>query len=302
MPKQATAQAVRLALISEGVSLWPLYAAVEKKVFEREGISVETTLTGSSAMQLDQLSKGAFDIGFQQSDHVVRAVEGGGDLFAFMAVAPAPELTLVAAPDTGAIAGLRGKVIAVDGARTGYALLLRRVLADAGLSDGDYTLREFGGSAERHDALKQGAASASLLNPPFDRNLLAAGFKSLGTSRDFFPAYPGPVAAARRSWAQQNKQRLISFIRAFHAGCAWLGDSRNKQEAVGILPARLGMDAQAASRAYDEFIKLPPPTITPDGMRRVIDVVWDAEARTGRKGAPDKYMDLSYLDEARQAP
>ena len=48
MPKQTATQAVRLALISEGVSLWPLYVADEKKLFEREGIVVETTLTGSS--------------------------------------------------------------------------------------------------------------------------------------------------------------------------------------------------------------------------------------------------------------
>jgi ABC-type nitrate/sulfonate/bicarbonate transport system substrate-binding protein len=202
---------------------WPLYVAQAKRLFEGEGISVEVTLTGSSERQLEALIRGGFDIGFQQSDHVVRAVESGSDLFIFMAQAHAPELTLVAAPDVSAFAALRGRDIAVDGARTGYALLLRRLLAAQGLGDGDYTFREIGGSRERFEALKSGAACASLLNAPFDRNLIAAGFHSLGTVGEYFPAYPGSIAAARRSWAQRNRgSSSLSFVRSTRVtnGCA----------------------------------------------------------------------------------
>jgi ABC-type nitrate/sulfonate/bicarbonate transport system substrate-binding protein len=298
MAARLSPQAIRLALISEGTSAWPLYVAQAKKRFEHEGISVEATLTGSSAMQLEQLIEGGFDIGFQQSDHVIRAVEDGSDLFVFMAYARAPELSLVVAPDIGALDALRGKVIAVDGSRTGYALLLRRLLADRGLNDGDYAFKEFGGSKERFDALKSGTASASLLNPPFDHNLLVAGFKSLGTSTEFFPTYPGPIGATRRSWARQNERRLIAFIRAFDASHAWLKDTSNKKEAIDILTARLNIDASDAADAYDAFIKGPPPEITPEGMREVINVVRDVEVYKGANAGPDKYMDLSYQRKA----
>jgi len=298
---QLSAQAIRLAVISEGTASWPLYVAQAKKMFEREGIDVEVTLTASSTRQLDQLIKGGYDIGFQQSDHVVRAVERGSDLFVFMGHAHAPQLSLMVAPGINSFADLRDRDIAVDGARTGYALLLRKLLADQGLQDGDYTLREFGGSQERFDALKSGAACASFLNPPFDRNLLAAGFKSLGTARHYFPAYPGSVGAARRAWAQQNEQRLIAFIRAFNASYAWLSDAQNKAEAIRILLARLDMGATAASSAYDEMVKRPPPEIAPGGLKQVIDIVWEAEKFVGAKSAPDKYLDLSYLKKAQQA-
>jgi ABC-type nitrate/sulfonate/bicarbonate transport system substrate-binding protein len=298
MAARLSAQAIRLALISEGTSAWLLYVAQAKKRFEHEGITVEVTLTGSSEMQLEQLIEGGFDIGFQQSDHVVRAVENGSDLFAFMAYARAPELSLVVAPGIGSLDALRGKVIAVDGSRTGYAPLLRRLLADRGLKDGDYTFKEFGGSKERFDALKSGTAFASLLNPPFDHNLFVDGFKSLGTSMDFFPTYPGPIGATRRSWARQNERRLIAFIRAFDASQAWIKDTSNKKEAINILTARLDIDANGAASAYDAFIKRPPPEITPEGMRQVIDMVWDVEVYKGAKGGPDKYMDLSYKRKA----
>jgi len=292
------ARTVRLAVISEGLLSWPLYVAQAKNLFESAGIAVEVTLTASSAKQLEQLVKGGYDIGFQQSDHVVRAVESGSDLFIFMAISPQPELSLVAAPDIRSFADLKGKVIAVDGARSGYALVLRKLLAGQGLRDGDYTFTEFGGSGERFEALKRGDAFASFLNPPFDRNLFAAGFRSLGTLGDYFPNYPGSIAAARRSWARDNEPRLVAFIRGMNAAFAWLEDKNNKQEAIGILQARLRTDAAAAARAFDGFSAQSRPAAVPEALRQVIDIVWDAEGLKGPRGAPGKYIDLSYLHKA----
>jgi hypothetical protein len=91
---------------------------------------------------------------------------------------------------------------------------------------------------------------------------------------------------------------LTAFIRAFDASHAWLKDTGNKSEAISILTARINMHPDDAARAYDAFIGFPPPEITPDGMRQVIDVVWDAEGYTAPKPGPDKYMDLSYKRKA----
>lgn len=297
----AGAQELRLAIISEGTNTWPLYVADAKKLYEREGIKVATTLTGSSARQLAELNKGGFDIGFQQSDHIVRGVEQGAELVIVMAQAHAPELSLVVTPDIGSFQDLKGKVVAVDGARSGYALLLRKLLADKGLMTADYTLTEFGGSQERFDALASRKASASFLNPPFDRRLFEMGNRSLGSTSEYFPTYPGSIAAVRRSWAQANETQLVAFIRAFNAAYDWLQDKNNRAEAIAILPARLKIEPPAAGRAFDQLAAKPRPQITPDGVRQVIDIVWDAEGYTKAKAAPDKYMDLGYLQKA-QAP
>lgn len=288
---------IRLAIISEGVNAWPLYVAQDRKLFAAEGVAVAVTLTGSSSQQLEQLRAGGYDIGFQQSDHVVRAVETGSDLRIVMAQGHAPELSLVAAPGVKTFEDLRGKDIAVDGSNSGYALLLRRLLAEKGLA-GAYRFVEFGGSQERFDAMKDGKAAASWLNPPFDRNLFAAGFGSLGTTQEFFPSYPGSVAAARRAWAAENADRLVGFIRAFRGACRWLQDPANKAAAIALLPERLNISADLASRAYDAFARKPLPSIDETGLRQVIDVYWEAETLYTSRGAPDKYMDLSYQQRA----
>ena len=289
---------VRLAIISEGVNAWPLYVAQGRKLFEQAGVAVEVTLTGSSAHQLEQLRSGGYDIGFQQSDHVVRAVEAGSDLSIVMAQGYAPELSLVVAPGIRTFADLRGRDIAVDGANTGYALLLRKLLAQHGLDRSAYRFIEIGGSQERFDALKSGRAVASWLNPPFDRNLFVVGFATLGTTTQFFPGYPGSVAAARRSWAAQNADRLVAFIRAFRGACRWLQDPAHKAAAVALLPERLQIAADAAGRAFDAFVKKPLPAIDAAGLQQVIDVYWEAEGLATPKRAPEKYMDLSYQQRA----
>jgi ABC-type nitrate/sulfonate/bicarbonate transport system substrate-binding protein len=289
---------VRLAVISEGVNAWPLYAAQGRKLFAAEGVAVEVTLTGSSTHQLEQMRSGGYDIGFQQSDHVVRAVETGSDLCIVMAQGHAPELSLVVAPQIRTLKDLRGRDIAVDGANTGYALLLRKLLAENGMGKNDYNFLEIGGSQERFDALKTGKAVASWLNPPFDRNLFAAGFATLGATTEFFPSYPGSIAAVRRSWAAKNSDRLVAFIRAFRGACHWLRDPAHKAEAISLLPQHLNISADLASRAFDAFVKKPLPLIDAAGLQQVIDVYWQAEALPLSKGAPEKYMDLSYQQRA----
>lgn len=289
---------IRLAVISEGVNAWPLYVAQGRKLFEQEGVAVEVTLTGSSTHQLEQLRSGGYDIGFQQSDHVVRAVETGGDLCIVMAQGHAPELSLVAAKDVKTLTDLKGRDIVVDGANSGYALLLRKLLADHGLAKTDYRFVEIGGSQERFDAMKAGQGAASWLNPPFDRNLFALGFGSLGTTTQFFPTYPGSIAACRRGWAAQNADRLVAFIRAFRGACHWLKDPAHKADAIALLPSRLNIAPELANKAFDAFVARPLPAIDAAGLQQVIDVYWQAEGLTRPKGAPDKYMDLSYQQKA----
>jgi len=289
---------IKLALISEGVNTWPVYAAQAQGFWKNAGVAVDITVTGSSIQQLDALKTGGFDIGFQQVDHIVRGVELGADLFIFMGQSHAPELSLIVSQDINSVADLKGKTIVVDDARTGYSLLLKKLFAQHGLKESDTHFKNVGGSQERFDAMKNGEGSACFINPPFDRNLIAAGLKSLGSSSDFFPTYPGPIAATRRAWAREHKTELIAFIRGFNRAYAWLQDGANKGAAVQVLPARLNMPADAAARALERVYRRPRPHISEDGVRQVMDLVWASEKFTTPKGDPAKYMDLSYLQEA----
>jgi ABC-type nitrate/sulfonate/bicarbonate transport system substrate-binding protein len=293
---------IRLGLISEGTNTWPLYVAQGQGFFQREGLAVEVTVTGSSIEQQQALIAGRFDIGFQQPDHVVRAVERGVDLFVFMAHAHAPDLTLVGAPHVHALEDLPGRTVAVDGARTGYALLLRQLFKRAGVDLAEVTFKEIGGSEQRYQAMKSGAAAATLLNPPFDANLLETGYTCLARIGDVFPTYPGAVMAARREWAAAHEEALLAFIRAYDEAYGWLQDPENHAAATALLPARIATSPRAAAQALAEYARRPKPRITREGMQQVAEIVWNAEGYTQPGGAPENYMDRSYLSRALTRP
>ncbi len=289
---------IKLALISEGVNTWPVYVAQSLGFWRDVGVEVNLTVTGSSILQLEQLKSGGFDIGFQQVDHIVRGVELGADLFIFMGQSQAPELSLMVSRDIDTIADLKGKNIVVDDARTGYSLLLKKLFAQHGLKESDTLFKNVGGSQERFDAMKNGEGSACFINAPFDRNLITARLKRLAVLSDYFPAYPGPIAATRRAWAREHKAELIAFIRGYNQAYAWLQDGANQAAAIALLPARLDTPADAAAQALQRIFSRPRPRITEDGVRQATELVWMAEQFSQARGEPAKYMDLSYLQAA----
>ena len=296
------AEPVRLAVISESASNLPLYVAQAKGFFDKEGVAVQMAVTRSSAKQLEALQKGEFDIGHQAADHIVRAVEKGSDLAIVMAL-NRPAFSIVAASGIGTLADLRGKALAVDGAGTGYALLFKKILARHGLGEGDYSLKEVGGTNERYEALRTGSAAAGLINQPFDLKLFAEGFKSLGSTSDYFPNYQGSVSATRRSWAAANREALIRYIRGYVAASDWLFDPQNRAEAIDILLQRVKIERAQASATYDNALAkalIPKAAVNLDGLRQVIEVLGETGQLKPPLPAPEKYIDLTYYAKARE--
>lgn len=291
---------VRLAYISDGFPMWPLHIARSLGFFDGEKIVVQPFITGSSGKQMDALCNGGFDIGIQLPDHVVRAVNRGSDLIAFMAPAVAADISLIVVDAVRSLGDLRGRTIAVDGARSGYALLLRRMLRESGLKDADWRCAEIGGTKERVAALRGRRAAAAFINPPFDSALLADGFVRLSSTRDAFPDYPGIVAAARRSWAKDHGEELVCFIRAYQRAMVFLADAQNREVALDVACESFAVDRSAAARAFDAQAGQAEPALSAAAMTEVIDVVWECDGLTQRKLDGAQLIDLRYLKAARR--
>ena len=138
---------------------WPIWVAQEQGLFAQNGIEVALTPTPNSVFQLTGLIEGKFDIAMTAIDNLVAYREGQGevpvdgpDLFAFMG-GDTGFLRLVTVPEVRSIADLRGKVLSVDARTTGYAFVLREILARAGLEEPAYTIEKAGGVLQRFEAL-----------------------------------------------------------------------------------------------------------------------------------------------------
>jgi ABC-type nitrate/sulfonate/bicarbonate transport system substrate-binding protein len=292
---------------------WPSYAAEAKGFFAQQGIEVRLQGTTGSVAQMTGLSKGSFDIAMTAIDNIVAYVEGEGEA----PIGPQPDfvavmgsdssfLSLVAAPDVKTYEDLRGKTLSVDARTTGYAFVLYDMLERKGLKQSDYKIETAGGMVQRWEALQKHAQVATLFSAPF--NILARnqGFNQIATATDVLGAYQGNVAATRRSWAAQNKPKLVAFIRAYVQAIDWLYEPANHDEAIRILLKNVPqMSPELAEQTYKEL--LDPRTgffrkgqMNTEGIRTVLALRTRYAEPHKVLSDPMKYYDPAYYNEARR--
>src|SRR5579871_5432722 len=228
--RTAPAETPLKIIVFPGGQAWPLWVGDERGFFVREGLAVETAYTPGSVFQMTKLIDGEFDIAITNIDNVIAydeglgevAVAGTPDLFAFIG-GNTGMLSLYATPEIGAYADLRGKALAVDAVTTGYAFVLREMLAQHGLGETDYRLVPVGGTAARWSALQQRQYAATMLNPHLMRwrRRLASGFWGMRTTcftatRD----WSDPHAGVGRPVTVTNSCASSVPIRPASNGCA----------------------------------------------------------------------------------
>jgi len=247
------------------------------------------------------------------ADNIVAYVEGQGeapigpqpDFFAFM-TSDSGFLSLVTSPSASRISDLAGGCLPVDAETTGYAFVLYEIMRRNGLEKdkGDYNIVRAGGMIQRWNGLREGRHLGTLLSAPYNIIAQNEGFVELLKATDAIGAYLGNVAAARRPWAEQNRHKVIAFIRGYREAIAWLYEPSNRTEAIQILRQRLpNLTQLIADASYSELLHpvrgfFRESSIDPRGLGCVLEL----RSRYGRPYKsledPAKYCDLSFLDAA----
>lgn len=288
----------------------PVWAAQRQGFFEAQGVSVQLSYTPTSAFLITSLFDGKVDIALAVMDNVVAYQEGQGeakipenpDLFAFLG-SDSGFASVVAAPAVKNFSDLKGRTVSVDAMTTGFAFVVRELLARNGIAETDVSFVRAGGTASRYRDLLAGKHDATLLRTPFELLVRERGFNQLA-SAEALGAYQGTVGVARRSWAMAHETELIGFLRAYRAGVDWLYDRANRDVVEAMLVANIrDMSPALAKRSYDLLLAdhggiRRDIALDIDGIRTVLQL------RT-RYGAPPKtltdpmrYVDLSYYEKA----
>jgi ABC-type nitrate/sulfonate/bicarbonate transport system substrate-binding protein len=290
---------------------WPIWVAQEKGLFAKNGIEVRITPTPSSVFQLTNLIDGKFDIAMTAIDNLIAYREGQGevpksgpDLFAFMG-GDNGFLRLVTVPEVKTFNDLRGKELSVDALTTGYAFVLLEILERNGLQkDRDYKTPAAGGVLQRFQALMEKKHAGTLLLSPFEVQAEARGFNRLANATDVLGRYQGLVGGARKAWAEQNRDAVVGYIRAFGDAVDWLYDPANKDEAIAIFLKNLpNANAQAAQTAYKVLLS---PTdgfqkkarIDMEGVKTVLALRSKYGQPRKSLSDPSPYYDPSFYDAA----
>ena len=293
----------RLRIVAfAGAANWPLWAGLKEGLFAAEGIALDHALTPNSRAMARDLYTGKADLALTAIDNVVAYNEGQGeaelagtaDFVAVMGVDDGM-LSLMAAPEIGNIADLKGRTVSVDAMSTGFAFVLRELVAGI-----DVRYARVGGGKERLAALLAGEQSATLLNAPLDLIAEGTGFKRLARASDALGAYQGIVAAVRRAWAAEHRDLVVAFIRAFHAALDWLAAPENRHAAILLLRAHMSALTPAlAERAHAALLD-PASGIARDlavnveGVATVLRLRGAHGAAAEALGDPARYIDDSF--------
>jgi ABC-type nitrate/sulfonate/bicarbonate transport system substrate-binding protein len=288
----------------------PVWAAQRQGFFEGNGVTVQISWTPSSAYLITALLDDRFEIALAGIDNLVAYQEGQGeakiadnpDLFAFLGN-DSGFASVVSAPAITKFSDLKGKTVSVDAMTTGYAFVVRELLARNGVSETDVTYVRAGGTSNRYRELIAGKHDATLLRTPFELLLRDRGFNQLATA-ETLGAYQGTAGIARRSWASRHESELIGFIRGYRAGIDWLYDRGNRAIVEAILIANIrDMTPALAKQSYDLLLAdkgglTRDAALDLDGIRTVLSLRSKYGTPQKTLTDPARYVDLGYYEKA----
>ncbi len=277
-----------------GVSAFPLAIAERLGLAAAHGLDLVVTRTTDSTSLRDDLLAGRIDVAHAAPDNAIAWADeqaaGGSAVPTGVAVWLAGSngpIALVARDATG-IAALRGARIGVDAPTAGFAPILIRLLATAGLATHDVELVALGATRARHAALLEGRIEASMLTLPWSAVAVAAGCRQLATHDAVTPGLLTSAAIVRRDWLLADAAVTARYRSMLAEALAWLREPASRTSAVAWLAADLGIDdpiARAVVTAMGDPAMGWPAS--PDPGARALEQVVGLRASMGRPALRD---------------
>lgn len=251
---------------------------------DTSGLACETTRVPSSPEQFAWLRDGTIDLAITSPDNVLlyattdqQPLGGRLDIRMIRSIDRGLGLALFSSPEIETIDELRGKDVGVDVVRSGFALLLFRMLAQHGIERSDVSFVELGATPKRLIAVQDGTAAATILNAESRVAAQAAGLKEWVSSDDISQHYLGTVLAVRGDF---DAELAESFTSMWTAATTWLLNAPTDEVARVLSAANpvLGTDGYVELLRDPRFGLLEDPAITVADLQELARIRRDAGA------------------------
>ena len=294
-----------------GATNLPLWIALDRGLFTKEGLNVSHEVTRGSTAVIEGAMSGKYQFASMAFDNTIANAEGVGDVnspgYDLVGIAGVHSgmNKIVTSPEVKSFADLRGKVVASDALNSGYGLVLVRILQMNGLLlDRDYKALAVGSGPSRLAAMREGRAAAAALSSPDDIEAKKLGFNILADATELIGAYQGSAFVVRRSWAKEHEKEVVSFLRAMIAATDIAFADRDR--AIAVLRNRIkSLSAEDAASIYASLVSGKGglnrgAAINMDGVKTLLDLRNNLGDGKQILNDPMKYVDLSYYEKARR--
>lgn len=281
------------------------FAALQQGFYTAQGVQVELLFTQDSVELRNDLAQGKVDLVHTAVDNAIAMHETAGHDVVILCGGDNSMNELFVQADVPTVEALRGRTLIVDAPNTAYALQAKKILKMHGLRDGDYTVRQVGGTFQRIKAMQSDrSASASMLNPPFSLQATRSGLRSLGRVADLLGPYQATGAFAMRPWATANGDVLARYLAGYIQGVRWTLAPANRDAAVALLAAKLQLAPDLAQDTYaaladPRYGLAPDARFDPAGYANVLALRAEIEGQWQGVPPPASYcVDLRWYDAA----
>jgi ABC-type nitrate/sulfonate/bicarbonate transport system substrate-binding protein len=311
LTQAARAEAISLrygAAPSEIKSIFvlPILVAEREGFFAREGLNfiLMPIVDMGGEKLMAELDAGRVDVGHIATAFLVQAVTKGADAVAIAAEFNNPIYSLVVRSDIQTYADLKGKLLGMAAETGTITISIRKLMAMHGIKADDFKVKVIEGTPTRYDCLIHGGCDAVPLGQPHDFFALRRGYRLLGLSTEAVPDFVYTVTAARRDWAEKNKEAVVRYVRALGAAFKFIRDPANRNEVVRTIVDTTGSSEESARATLALYFE-PERHVLPQageidlkGMMQVIAFMAEAGIVKQPLPPPERFIDLQYLKAA----
>lgn len=192
--------------------------AIQKGLYEEEGIRFDNIASTGNATVLSLISRGEIDVADGDPSTYIPGINNGvpaklvGNMWRYSGC-----YWLIANNDIASIADLKGKIVGSASASGGMRLSVLKMLESAGLSENDADLVANGTYQDAYASFTTGEVDATIIHNPYAALSEAEGVGHiLGRAWDYIPDYYTGTIIASDNLIQNNPEALQRFITAYY--------------------------------------------------------------------------------------
>lgn len=204
-----------------GVYNTPVYLALQRGAFGTPAMRVEARDNVTGADYTEELVAGRFDMGHMGTPPLFAALtRTRAYTIVGQGIVRYPCFYLIAPPGVATMRDLGGKAVGLNKLRTCPHSIVRTLLARAGMSEADVTLRTFGNAWKINDAIRAGELAAAVQWEPYVSHAERAfGWRIFAEGRTVIdPSNYGFCLYARRDLVADDPGLVRHVIGQYAAG------------------------------------------------------------------------------------
>jgi NitT/TauT family transport system substrate-binding protein len=302
MEEPSVAEKIRVGVVSPAPGLSAPWIAKETGGFAKHGLDADVILLTGSPRLAQSLIAGDVHYALVGAAAVMRARMRGAEVVILGAATNVSSQKLVVNPKSGIrkLEDLKGRIIGVSQYGSDADGFARTVVSKAGLKpEKDVAILQMGGHPQVAAALVAGKLEAGILGGLAFVTAQKSGAVVLTSAIKLDTVSLGPVLSVTRQYAQQNRDSVTRFMRAFAEAIHYF--KKNPNGTISILQKMMGgIGAEPARILYEEYVELFEELPVPQekGLQAILDQESDPKAKSFK---PGDFVDLSFLRQMDQS-